>query len=232
MERRAPPRYRFVVNTPLDLYAAYADVDDDVEEVALAWQVLPPAVTDFELIDLGADVVDPDRPTYRLDSRSLVPAVAGQWVVRVTATDPGGKSNTEDLEISVVPDHVPCLDQWAPIAPVTEVLPVSAPTLFHVPLVSDDLDRYPTIPNDPIYRATTFSWSLKVGSGPRQNLGVTANSVPFDPAGYDPGTIVELRVEIADRNAVPIACSDADRTCSVIAEPACIQRQTWHVEVR
>lgn len=229
---RENSRYRFVEGTPIDLYASYGDADDTGANVTLAWEVQPPNVTPYELVDLGPDVVDPDDDKRLLDSRTISPAIDGNWVINVTATDPLGASTTEDFEITVVPDHVPCLDQWSPSAPVTATLPVSEPTLFQIPIVGDDLDRYPTIPNDPIYGQTTFSWSIKVGAGPRQPLGVTANSIPFDPAGYDPETIVELRVEIFDRNATPIACSDGDRTCSVIADPMCIQRQTWHVEVR
>ena len=232
VELREASRYRFVVDTPIDLYAAYGDADDTAANVTLAWEVQPPNVTAYELVDLGPDVVDPDNAARLLDSRSLTPAIAGKWIIKITATDPLGLSHTEDLEIMVVPDHVPCLDQWSPSAPVTATLPVSEPTLFQIPIVGDDLDRYPTIPNDPIYGQTRFAWSIKVGTGPRQAMGVTANSVPFDPAGYAPETVVELRVEIFDRNDTPIACSDGDRTCSVIADPGCIQRQTWHVEVR
>ena len=229
---REVSRYRFVEDTPIELYAAYGDPDDDVANVSLAWEVQPPVVVPYDLVDLGADVPDPDNTKLLLDSRSLVPAAAGKWILKVTASDPLGASSTEDLEITVVPDHAPCLDSWSPIAPATEVLPVSEPTLFQIPTVGDDLDRYPTIPNDDIYGTTRFAWSLKVGTGPRQSLGVTANSVGFDPASYAPGTQVELRVEIFDRNATAISCSDSDRTCSVISDPACIQRQTWHVEVR
>lgn len=232
IDLREDSRYRFVEGTPIDLYAAYGDADDTAAGVVVTWEVLPPNVTAYELVDLGPDVVDPDDDKRLLDSRRITPAIAGKWIFKVTAGDPLGGTHTEDLEINVVPDHVPCLDQWSPNAPVTQTLPVSEPTLFQIPIVGDDLDRYPTIPNDPIYGQTTFAWSQKVGTGPRQPLGVTANSVPFDPAGYAPGTIVELRVEIFDRNATAISCSDGDRTCSVIAQPTCIQRQTWHVEVR
>ena len=54
----------------------------------------------------------------------------------------------------------------------------------------------------------------------------------LDPASYQPGDIVELRVEIKDRKNTAITCADANPTCSTISDNACIQRQTWRVEVR
>jgi hypothetical protein len=62
--------------------------------------------------------------------------------------------------------------------------------------------------------------------------GVTGSGFAIDPASYQPGDIVELRVEIADRNNTPITCADGNATCSVVSDNACIQRQTWRVEVR
>jgi hypothetical protein len=40
-----------------------------------------------------------------------------------------------------------------------------------------------------------------------------------------------MRVEIFDRKSTPIPCADGLATCA-ISQPACIQRQTWRVEVR
>ena len=62
--------------------------------------------------------------------------------------------------------------------------------------------------------------------------GANGNSLAFDPAAYALGDVVELRVQIYDRSATPISCADSEQACSVISQPACLQRQTWRVEVR
>jgi hypothetical protein len=108
---------------------------------------------------------------------------------------------------------------------------MSEATLFQVLFVDDALDRFPTVANDPFLRPTRFEWSLKVGAAARQLLGgATGNSVGLDPASFTPGDIVELRVEVFDRKATPITCSDDLASCSVLAN-TCVQRQTWHVEI-
>ena len=109
---------------------------------------------------------------------------------------------------------------------------MSEPTLFQVHVVADDLDPYPTI-DDPYLLPTKFTWSLLAPGSTRQVLtGVSGNSVALDPASFQPGDIVELRVEIYDRTNDAITCADGVATCSVIGDNNCLQRQTWRVEVR
>jgi hypothetical protein len=112
-------------------------------------------------------------------------------------------------------------------------LPVTEPTLFQVALVTDDLDSYPRLSTDPLFGTTAFAWSiLPPGASERQLLvGTTGNTVDFDPGGFTPGDIVELRVEIFDRKQTPIQCADDLATCA-IAAAGCIQRQTWRLEAR
>ena len=112
-------------------------------------------------------------------------------------------------------------------------IPISDPTLFQVLVVADDLDPYPSVPNDPILGTTEFHWSIVPPGGTRQSLGgVTGSGVALDPNSYTPGDLVELRVEIQDRNHTPVNCPDTDLTCSVISDQSCLQRLTWRVEVR
>jgi hypothetical protein len=113
-------------------------------------------------------------------------------------------------------------------------LPVAEPTLFQVPLVTDDLDPYPPLSGDPHFGTTTFAWSMLTPGSPGREIlvGATGNTFDFDPDAFTPGEIVELRVEIFDRKHTAIPCADRDATCSVDASSDCIQRQTWRVEVR
>jgi hypothetical protein len=158
----------------------------------------------------------------------------------VTATDAIGRAclaaggtdcpvNVQSVIVAVVPDHAPCLAQWAPIAPPAGAqFPMTDPTLFQVTVVQDDLDPYPGV-------GTAFTWSLlPPGASARQSLNNTSNHVALDPGNYRAGDVLELRVEIADRKSPerPITCADSSPTCSVISDNSCLQRLTWRVEVR
>jgi len=230
------PLYDSVIGTPIDLYAVYGDADDAIEGVTIEWKAFSPSQVEINLTDLTG-LGQPTDPNRRQVGKQLVPTALGSWDIVVTATDPIGKSTVEHLTVVVGPDNPPCLEQWSPIAlPDGNFLPMTEPTLFQVPVVSDALDRYPTVLDpvlDPasLLGPTVFVWSLKQGSGPRAPLAATGNSVALDPASFSPGEELELRVEIFDRNDVPISCGDTEQTCSVIST-ACIQRQTWNVEVR
>lgn len=228
-------RYGYVVDTSIDLFARVGDKDDGAENaLPLDWKVFSPMnQPSYELVDI-ANVPSPDAPSYLQFGKRFTPAGVGEWEVQVTATDPLGVATQKSLVINVVPDHVPCLAQWAPIAaPSTSAWPMTEPTLFQVSVVQDDLDPYPTVPGDSELGTTTFAWSIKQpGASTRTSLGVTGNAASLDPASYAPGDIIELRVEITDRNDVSpqTQCSD-DPTCSVISDAQCIQRLTWRVEV-
>lgn len=228
-------RYGYVVNTPLELYARVGDKDDPSEEpLPLAWTVFTPMTQPaYDLVEISVE--DPDAPAYFQLGHRFTPKGVGEWEVQVAATDPLGAVTQKSLVINVVPDHVPCLAQWAPIAaPSTSAWPMTEPTLFQIGVVEDDLDPYPTVPGDSELGTTTFAWWIKgPGASAFTSLGVTGNAASLDPASYEPGDDIELRVEIMDRNGVdPQAeCNDNDPTCSVIADPQCIQRLTWRVEV-
>ena len=225
----------YTIGTPIDLFAKYGDPDDGPAKVALAWQVFTPNTQPtFTFTDLAVpqDAADPAHVTA---GKTLVPQGIGEWTVQVTARDPLGEMTEQPIAITVAADQPPCLAEWQPIVPPAgETLPVTEPTLFQVPLVDDDLDVYPPVPGDPLLGTTTFAWSiLPPGAAARQLLvGATGNSVDFDPSAFTPGQIVELRVEIFDRAHPTLPCADDLAVCSVSAQPGCIQRQTWRVEVR
>jgi hypothetical protein len=227
-------RGRYVANTPVSLYAKYGDADDVLAQLALDWHVFTPAQdATFDLTDA---VADPTDTLHLQKAKRFVPHVTGAWDVVVTVTDPLGMTAQDHIAIQVDPDGPPCITLYEPTAPLaagSPPLPMSAPTLFSVPIVSDDLDSYPGVTNDPIFGTAQFSWSLKAPNASSfAPLGITANSVALDPAAYTVGDQLELRVDVADRNGTTLTCPDSDLTCAQNAGSGCIQRLTWRVEVR
>ncbi len=240
-------KYEFVAGTPVRVLAKVGDLDHGPESVELTWRADPPLGTGFvaSLVDANpAVIVDEDDPAHLQHAKIFVANDPGNWTVRVTAADPLGVAKPtefpdnivdDEIEIVVIADQAPCLAQLTPIIPPAGVaMPMSSPTLFRVPVVRDDLDPYPLIPNDEIFRATKFRWSLKNPGASAHAIvaGASGNSFALDPASYAPGDLVEVRVEIFDRKDTPINCPVGDATCSTISQPSCLQRQTWRVEVR
>ncbi len=234
---RKEARSSYVVNVPLAVYARVGDLDDGPGGVTLASWIAygPPNGTTMQSLDVVAPVAaDPD-PAYQQYGRELTPDAIGEWDVQVTGVDPSGATDVEHLPITVVADHAPCLAQWDPTAtPVAgTTVPLSDPTLFQVLVVADDLDPFPTAGGGSFSGTTAFHWSIVPPGGSRQNLtGVTGSGVALDPDSYTPGDIVELRVEIEDRNHTAVNCPATDLTCSVISDQSCLQRMSWRVEVR
>lgn len=229
VELRVASSHGAVVTTPIEVYARYGDPDDTPQQVTLEWTAFSPSQVPDALVDVP---VPPDDDADHLQQgKRFTPQVTGNWDLRVVATDRLGTMTEAHLTITVVEDAPPCLDAWAPAAG-PEPTPITEPTLFHAIKVRDDLDAFPRGSGAPFLGETEFTWSIKVGAGPREALSNAINSLALDPQAYAPGTIVELRVEIYDRKRTEIACADAAPTCSVISQPACIQRQTWRVEAR
>jgi hypothetical protein len=226
-------QHAHAIGAPLQLTAAYGDPDEGSTNIKLDWTIIAPVLDPAAVLE---DVASPTGDTVqRTVTRRLVPARVGAWDVRVIATDSLGEANEQHLRFQVDPDLQPCLTRVQPIVPPDgAVLPIVEPTAFQVPLVDDDLDAYPRLSGDPAFGTTTFAWSiLPPGASARQLLvGATGNSLDFDPATFAPGQVVELRVEIFDRNHTPISCADAAPTCASVARPQCSQRQTWRLEVR
>jgi hypothetical protein len=241
LEMRKEPRNRYVVNIPINVFARIGDADDvldattDASKITLSpWMAEGPAIADNFTLTQDIPAPADDAVHFQL-GKSFTPTATGDWTIVLTATDPSLVSKQTPLPIHVDADGPPCLGQWDPTAtsvPNTTI-PITDPTLFQVLVVADDLDPYPSVPNDPIYGTTEFHWSIVPPGGTRQPLtGVTGSGVALDPDSYTPGDIVELRVEIQDRNHTAVNCPDTDLTCSVISDQSCLQRLTWRVEVR
>lgn len=227
---RYVPEAAYPVGGPIDLIAKYSDPDDALADIALGWTVVAPSVATAP-VPLSSERYD---ATHILVKQRLVPTVAGDWDVQVTATDPHGVPKEADLKFPVAPDHPPCLAQLSPPVPAGPVLPVSDRTLFRVLQVDDDLDAYPAVSSDPLYGEATFAWSIRPAGAAARTLvpGATGAAFAFDSAAFTPGDVVEVRVEAFDRLTAQVGCPDDQPTCAVTGEPSCVQRQTWRVEIR
>ena len=224
-------------NRPVAIFATVGDIDDGPEALGLpTWEVFAPTqITGQPLVD-RMFTQNPNDPAHRTYAKTFTPNVTGEWEIRVTATDPLDQMTTKSLMLSVVAPPPPCIAQVSPmVAPAGAALPITETTLFKVPVVTDDLDVWPP-QQDPemVLDVTKFQWSLQApGAAAHVPVsGATASSFQLDPATFTPGDIVEVRVEIYDRQLTPVGCPDSEATCSTISMPSCIQRQTWRVEVR
>ena len=236
---RKDARSSYVVGAGIGIYARVGDLDDGFANVLLGpWLAMAPASAQNVTLTESIEVAPDADPRFEQLGMKFIPMAIGDWNIQVTATDPSGLTVTSDLPVSVVDDHPPCLAQWDPTATpeAGTTVPMTAPTLFQVLVVSDDLDPFPSpspsTPSDP-YGATEFHWSIVPPNGARESLpGVTGSGVALDPASFTPGEIVELRVEVQDRKHTAVNCPSTDLTCSVISDQSCLQRMSWRVEVR
>jgi len=234
-------RYGYVLGTPIIISAKYGDFDDGPDNVTLAdpWTVATPDVSATFTLDDITVPQDPNDQAHKQVGKTLTTGAdpvhdVGMWTVQVSASDPLHAVTSQMLMLDIKPDQPPCIATVAPIVPPAgQALPVFEPTLFQVPVVLDDLDVFPPQPSDPVLGVAKFTWTIKPpGSATRAPFG-SGSSVDFDPATFQPGDIVEIRVEITDRVAGrTVNCPDSDDTCSTSPDPNCIQRQTWHVEVQ
>jgi hypothetical protein len=221
------------VGTPIRLAVRFSDPDDALNSLSLlAPLVVAPTEASTYTLTPEDEQIDTTK-SYRTRTFRLIPHQSGSWLLRFFVSDPSGLIAEEKIDFTIAPDDPPCLAQWEPIASANAALPVSEPTVFQVPLVTDNLDAYPPISSEPPFGTTAFQWSiLRPGAAMRETLaGATGNRIDFDPAVFTPGDIVELRVQIYDHNNVAVSCSDNQPTCALVT-PACLQRQTWRVEVR
>ena len=239
--------HSLTAGAPIVVYAQFGDPELPYEQLdvakAVTWEISPSA----PLAELPVPQPPTQAATQRTLARRLVPPAPGHYVLTAVARDATcNASNANDptscntspvatQPIDVAADQPPCLASSQPTAPpADQSLPVTAPTVFEVPLVNDDLDAFPRIADDVEFGTTTFAWSIKPPGGARQVLqDATANRIVFDPGAYSPGDVVEVRVEIFDHvHTQALICDDAAATCAITPDASCLQRQTWRVEVR
>jgi hypothetical protein len=217
---------KFPPNVPITVNARGMDVDPDT--LTLAWELFPPrnSTSVVMLQDL------PDPPSGG-EARFFIPDVDGEWMVRVTVDD-GIDTFTGERPILVVPDPAPCLGALDPAPPPpSSSLVLDQPRRISVLSVEDDLDIFPAPPpNDPYLGPAELRWYVRAPGQTSFTLVDTGvGGVELDPAQYDPGDHLDVRVEIDDRMNRTIPCAEDVATCSV-TQDTCLQRQTWSVEVR
>jgi hypothetical protein len=208
----------YVADTPIFFTAAGSDLDGD--ELMFHFMVRPPLGS-----RPGAFQFTPvDEKTYR-----LLPDVAGAWRVEVTATDEFGGQGTDDETVTVAADQPPCIaatsPAWSPDARV--ILPrTGGPRAFAVESVTDDLDAWPGT------EGLRFRWLTALEGEPLVEVaGLDVAALTVDPAELDPGEVLLVRVEIADRETRVLPCGVGQAACS-IGSNGCFQRITWTAEVR
>jgi hypothetical protein len=219
----------YPVGLPITFTALATDPDDAT--VTLDWQLSPAIGSVPGARSFGPRAPDPKHP--ELVAYDLVPDVPGLWTVRVTATDPQGGTGQVDRSVQVAADQPPCLGALDPGLTGGTIV-VDQARRFAVLSVSDDINVYPApSASDPYLRAAGFHWSLAspATGGALVPLDWDGNDVVVDPADYAPGDELDLRVEISDAVDRTLPCADEAATCSIEAN-ACLQRQTWHLEIR
>lgn len=218
------------VGVPLEVFAQYGDTDDSLESAEVKWRFSSPQ--DMGLADLEDIPKVADGASF-IAGKRFTPLVAGNWQINVDVDDSFGAHGSATVDFAVGPDRPPCIAQWSPIVPTGDAaLPITEPSLFQIPVVTDELDSYPRSSTAPRFGTATFAWSVLVPGGAREVLaGATGNAVELDPNTFRLGDVIELRVEVFDRNQTPSQCADAAPTCSA-STPSCLQRLTWRLEVR
>ncbi|MCA9678269.1 MAG: hypothetical protein H6709_16740 [Kofleriaceae bacterium] len=217
---------------PVRIIAKVDDADDG-----------PAAVTidDPVLLEPRGTTLAGSSITYLPDESSATERVyelivdePGNWDVRFTGHDPLGAEVETTLTVPFADDQWPCIGAADPgFPPEGASVVLDAPRRFALLSVQDDLDIWPPPPpSDPYLDATSFRWWLAspaTGGALVALDGVDGAAVDLDPARYQPGDALELRVEIVDR-ADRALCDASLPSCEALA--GCFQRRSWTVEVR
>jgi hypothetical protein len=241
---RAPTVNTLVVSVappdgPTIIDASAVDAEDGIGVTYDAWTIVDaPFPNDGTLVKVSDNSDEADRTTA--DERwRLIPDVEGTWTIGVTVTDLAGTSTMVTQPVLIGTDRPPCLVDVAPALPTPgNTLPLDEPRRFEVLVVEDDLDLFPwPSPDDPFYGPAEFRWSIASPATGGDYVAIPSGGdsfVELDPAAYEPDDAVFLRVEIADRIARTLPCPDGDLSCAIdpAADPPCVQRQTWAIEVQ
>jgi hypothetical protein len=205
------------VTRPIDFAASGADPDGD--SIDYRFVLYPPPGSDPNRVTFS----ELTPTNYRLE-----PDVPGRWEVEVTAEDRHGGAATVRETVMVAPDAPPCIAATSPAcSPEGRVVMLRAagPRRFAVDSVVDDLDAHPG-------SGIHFRWLVSLpGSGPLVEVaGRDLPDLVLDPADLDPGDVLAVRVEVADRVERALPCAGDQAACSIRGD-SCLQRLTWTVEV-
>jgi hypothetical protein len=206
--------------------------DPDGDELTLDWQLLPPP---------GSQSSERSFAPNGDDGYLLVPDIAGEWEVVVTADDGYGGITEVSEKFFVGVDGPPCVQGMDPLAVDDAYYLVDSADgarRFSVLSVQDALDPFPaSLDSDPVLGQAEFRWLLKApGSADFVELsGFTESDYLVDPDTYNPGDRLELRVEVADRvegadRVLP--CGPEVWSCALDTGSGCNQRKSWGVDIR
>ncbi|MCP4449779.1 MAG: hypothetical protein GY811_31275 [Myxococcales bacterium] len=207
-------------------------LDPDGDEVTFSWSYLAPP---------GSQESARSFDEVGEDGYRLVPDVSGQWTVTLTADDGHGGTDEITKTIPVGVDSPPCLQSLDPVADTSGFYLVESADgarSFSVLSVVDALDPFPMSPGaDEVFGTSTFRWFLKEPGAASFTwiAGHVAESYAVDPLNYEPGDLLELRVEVQDRvqgAERELTCADDARACELNAGSQCFQRLTWGVQIQ
>lgn len=212
------------LNVPVRVVATLGDVDDAVATLRPTIRIVPPQQAAPALVTAPGH--DPARGAL---AWTFTPNEVGLWTIYVEAVDPLGATARVTLPLLVERDKPPCLTMVTPapaLAPHATLL--QDPVRVAVVAVADDVDAWPS--SAVAESQLQFQWSQRIDGGAWGGVG-TGPAVALAPGDFPLGSVVELRVEIADRVPRPLACAEDARTCSANFD-GCLQRVTWVWEVR
>ncbi len=223
----ANPSGCFTVGRLLRFVAGASDPDGDTP--TLSWQLTVPPISNPNVLvhGEGADGTYAIRPDVDAPS----------WIIQVTATDDTGATDDEQRPFCTDPDQPPCIEVTDPgvQAGAIVTLPRQDGTrTFRVETVVDDLDPFP-FPggsSDDQLDGPDFRWYLGPAAAPPPLVaGHETSDFLVDPAAYEPGARLSLRVEVSDRKVRP-PCAPELASCEATPGSGCPQRVTWTLEVR
>lgn len=219
----------YVVTVPLEVAVAVSDPDGD--PTSLDWALVRPRESNPG--EVSWQPLDETGSVYQ-----LIPDVSGLWRVDLTASDGLPEGTAVHMEqILVAEDQPPCIGITSPDAAAGGRFVLrreDGPRAFAVLFVSDDLDPWPRPASDsPFLGVAGFAWAIAGPQTGGELLPIAGASGPeqvIDPAGYAPGDLLSLRVDVADRVTRAATCDAGDPVCA--SSDTCFQRLTWEVEIR
>jgi hypothetical protein len=145
--------------------------------------------------------------------------------------DDGAKTGSFAMQVSVMPDAPPCIQQTEPPFGLPRVVAfASERTNIQVVEVGDDGDPFPSRPGQ--LSQPPFVWRFGyAGTGvPNRLVSTTMPSISFAPDTFRPGDEVEVRLDVLDRvmDRDFRAC-EGKLDCELEAGSGCRQRVSWKV---
>lgn len=174
-------------------------------------------------------VLEACAPPSELD-RCFTGDAHGTYTVTLEASDAMGEKSRAMVPVEIAEDRLPCIRETTPaLTSLTRDDSHDAPRSISVTSVEDDGNPYPASSSGRIQ----FTWFAGLQGGPMSYLGNDFES--YTPVGYQLGDVVQVRVEIRDRNVKTIddiltRCQmNGDALCESPPGSGCFLSATWTV---